>query len=124
MTKQTTWILAAALVIGAAGSAHAGATAPALTATDNTRAGPGAISIPVGGTERIFFHSGGTTDLCVTVTNTGRAPIGINVTGATSPTGEAPVGGSEAVCAEDVTQIDLFCMAQTNCTAQWRVDSN
>ncbi len=123
MMKKTTWILASALTLGLASAANAGSSAPALAATSNTIAGPGVISIGEGGSERIFLHSGGTTDLCVTVTNTGRAPIGISVTGATSPTGEAPVGGSEAVCAEDVTQIDLNCVAQS-CAAQWRVDDN
>jgi hypothetical protein len=58
------------------------------------------------------------------VVNTGRVPVDVTVTGATTPTGTVSVGGSEAVCADDVTQIDLYCPQPSDCTAQWRVDED
>jgi len=116
--------LAVALALGLAGSAGA-APKTTLTATNNTIAGPGTISIAAGGSERIYFHPNNTNDACVTVANTGRIPVGVTVTGAANPTGEVPVNGTEAVCAEDVTQIDLTCAGGgAECAAQWRVDSD
>src|SRR5262245_31148233 len=116
-------ILAFALSLGLAAAAGAAAKST-LAATNNTIAGPGTVSIAAGASERIFLHSGGTTDLCVTVVNSGKLPVGIAVTGATSPTGEVGANGSEAVCAEDVTQVDLVCNQEQNCAAQWRIDDN
>jgi len=121
--KTIRWILVAALALGLAGSASAAAKAT-LTSTNNTIAGPGTVTIAAGGTERIFLHSGGASDVCVTVVNTGKLPVDISFTGASAPTGEVPAGGSEAVCADDVTQIDLSCTEEQTCTAQWRVDDN
>lgn len=116
--------LVVALALGLAGSASA-ASKSTLTTGNNTVAGPGTISIAAGGSERIYTHPSNTNDACVTVVNTGRAPVGVSVTGASAPTGEVPVNGSEAVCAEDVTQIDLTCtIGGAECDAQWRVDSD
>jgi len=121
--KTTHRILVAALALGLAGSASAAAKGT-LTAGNNTVAGPGTISILAGGTEHIFTHPANTSDLCATVVNTGKDPVSVNVTGASAPTGSVPGGGSKAVCADDVTLIDLVCPGDKNCTAQWRVDQN
>jgi hypothetical protein len=122
--KTTHRILVVALALGLAGSASA-ASKTTLTTGNNTIAGPGAISIAAGGSERIYTHPNNTSDACVTVVNTGRVPVGVAVSGGGSPTGEVPVNGTEAVCADDVTQIDLACTAGgAECTAQWRVDSD
>ena len=121
--KTTRWILVSALALGLAGSASA-ASKTTLTPTNNTVAGPGTTPIAASGTERIFLHPSNGSDLCVTVTNTGKVPVDVNVTGATSPTGSVSVGATEAVCADDVTQIDLVCTQPNDCAAQWRVDSD
>ena len=122
--KMIHQILLVAGVLGLAGSAGA-APKTTLTVSNNTVAGPGTTAIAAGGTERIYVHPANTGDACVTVVNNGRIPVGIVVTGDASPIGEVPVNGSEAVCADDVTQIDLTCVAGgAECSAQWRVDSD
>jgi hypothetical protein len=119
----TRWILVAALALGLAGSASA-ASKGTLTPTNNTVAGPGTTPIAASATERVFIHPSNGSDLCVTVTNTGKVPVDVSVTGASSPTGSVSVGATEAVCADDVTQVDLTCAQASDCAAQWRVDSD
>jgi hypothetical protein len=116
-------ILLVALALGLAGSASAAAKGT-LTTTNNTIAGPGTTSIAAAGTERIYIHPNNNGDVCVTVVNTGKTAVDVNVTGADSPTGTVGTGATEAVCADDVTQIDLACPGESTCTAQWRIDSD
>jgi hypothetical protein len=101
----------------------AAATKANLAATDNTVAGPGVTSVTAGGTERIFSNPN-MSDVCVTVVNTGKLPIGVSIVGASSASSEVPVGGSTAVCSDDTTAIDLTCTQDSKCAAQWRVDDN
>ncbi len=125
MTNRTTWILAAIFALGSAGSAHAAASGPSLSAGGNTLAGPGATSVSAGGTTEIFAHSGGgPPDVCVTVVNKGRVPVSFEITGATNPTALVPVAGSRGLCAEDVTAVEVVCAEEQTCSVQWRVDDN
>jgi hypothetical protein len=115
--------VALALVIGLATPAFAEPKTN-LTAVQSTIAGPGTTRIAVGGTERIFTHSGGASDVCVTVANTGKVPLDVTLTSTTSPTAAVSSGATTAVCSEDVTAIDLVCLQESACNAQWRVDEN
>ena len=122
--KTAQWILVAALALGLAGSASAAAKTT-LGTGNNTVAGPGSTSIAAGGSETIFLHPGNTSDLCTTVVNSGKVAVTVNITGGSSPSGAVSVNGSKAVCADDVTQVDLTCPAEgSDCAAQWRVDDN
>ena len=120
--KTTGCILVAVLALGFAGSAGA-ASKSSLTVGNRTVAGPGTDSLAEGGSIRVFTHANNSSDLCVTVVNTGKNNVGVSVTGATPAVGDVPAGGSQAVCSDDVTAIDLTCPVG-NCTAQWRVDQN
>jgi hypothetical protein len=112
------------LALGLAAPAFA-ATKSNLTVTNNTIAGPGAVSVAVGGSEQVFSHPTTGTDVCVTVVNTGKVPVGVSITGTSSASTSVPAGGSKAVCSDDTTAIDLTCGEESNaCAAQWRVDEN
>lgn len=117
-------LVAMCLSLGLAAPAFAAPKA-SLTATNNTIAGPGATSLDSGGSEQVFSHPAGTSDVCVTVVNTGKAPVGVSITGDSSASTSVPVGGAKAVCSDDTTAIDLSCGEEANaCSAQWRVDEN
>lgn len=115
--------LVALLALGLAGPALAAKTA-SLTVTNNTIGGPGTASVAIGGTEQVFSHPTGT-DVCVTVLNTGKVPVGVSITGVSSASSSVPAGGGKTVCSDDTTAIDLSCAEEsTSCAAQWRVDEN
>jgi hypothetical protein len=115
-------LVALALPLAFAGPAFA-AKGGSLTATNNTIAGPGSTTVDAEGTERIFSHPGAS-DVCVTVVNTGKGPVDVDITGASSATVSVPTRSSKAVCSDDTTAIDLTCGAGASCAAQWRVDDN
>ena len=122
--KGWTCALALALAWGVAPAAATAAAKTTLTATNNTIAGPGAATIAVGGSERVYSHPSANT-VCVTVVNTGKVPVGISVTGADSATTSVAVGSTKSLCSDDTTAIDLTCGEEnTDCTAQWRVDES
>jgi hypothetical protein len=114
-------LVALPLVLGLAAPAFA-ATKTSLTATNNTIAGPGTSAIAIGGSEQVFSHPSAN-DVCVTVANTGKVPVGVSITGASSASTSVPAGGTKTVCSDDTTAIDLTCGEESNdCAAQWRVD--
>lgn len=121
--KIRSGLVVLALTVGLAAPAFA-APKTNLTVTNNTIAGPGAVSVGIGGSETVFSHPTGS-DVCVTVANTGKVPVGIGITGASSASTSVPAGGTKAVCSDDTTAIDLTCGEESNdCAAQWRVDEN
>jgi len=123
VTRKTgSRLLALGVAFGLAAPALA-APKTNLAATNNTIAGPGAISIGIGSSETVFSHPTGS-DVCVTVVNTGKAALTVAVTGVSSASPSVPAGGSKAVCSDDTTAIDLTCGEESNCSAQWRVDEN
>ena len=121
--KIRSGLVALSLSLGLAAPAFAAKSA-GLTATNNTLAGPGATSLEAGSSDEVFSHPTGS-DVCVTVANNGKVPVGVSITGASSASTTVAVGGTKAVCSDDTTAIDITCGEETNgCTAEWRVDEN
>ena len=116
-------VIALALVLLAAPAFAA--TKSTLSATNNTIAGPGSASVAPGGSETVFSNPGAST-ACVTVVNTGKSPVGVDISGGNAATTSVAAGGTKGVCSDDLTGVDLTCDAEekADCTAQWRVDDN
>ena len=123
--RITTFLLATTLLLVQAAPASAAGKGGSLGAGGQTMAGPGTVSVPAGGTQEVFQHSGGgPSDACVTVVNTGRVPVSVEVAGATTPVMSVPVGATHAACVEDLVGIEFQCAQEQPCAAQWRVDRN
>jgi hypothetical protein len=121
--KTTRWILLAALTLGLAGSASAAGKAPNLAVGGRTLAGPGAVALTPGGSVTVFAApAADPADVCITVANTGKLDVGVNVSGANAPSLTVAPGSTQATCDEDVTAVSIFCMQERDCAAQWRVD--
>jgi hypothetical protein len=74
--------------------------------------------------ERVFTDSAGTSNVCVTVVNSGKSQLTLTITGVTTPSADVAGGGTRALCVEDVQFVDLVCSGPNSCSAQWRVDDN
>ena len=121
--KVTHLFLATGLLLGLSGPAAA-ASKPSLAPGGRTVAGPGTVSLDPAAQERVFSDSAGTSDVCITLVNSGKSQLTVAITGATTPSTDVAAGGSRALCAEDVQFVDLSCSGTTPCNAQWRVDDN
>jgi hypothetical protein len=121
--KVTHLFLATGLILGLSGPAAA-ASKPSLAPGGRTVAGPGSVALDPAAQERVFTDSTGTSDVCVTVINSGKSQLTLAITGASTPSIDVAAGGSKALCAEDVQFVDLGCTGTTPCSAQWRVDDN
>lgn len=123
--RATHFLVAATLLLAQAAPAAAAGKGGSLGAGGQTMAGPGTVSVAAGGTQEVFLHSGGgASDACVTVVNTGRVPVNVEIAGATTPVMSVPVGGTHAACVEDLVGIEFQCAQEQPCSAQWRVDRN
>ena len=116
-------VLFAALALTAATPAAAGHSA-ALTTGGTTIGGPLSLTFVADGVMSVFSDPGGNSDACTTVLNTGRASVRISVTGNGNSSVDVPAGGSGALCREQVSLVDLTCLAvaPSNCAVQWRLD--
>jgi hypothetical protein len=116
-------LVATFLLLGLA-APGAAASKASLTAGGRTIAGPATLSLGLGAQERVLTHSGGTSNVCVTVINTGKSQLTLTITGATTPSTDVAAGATKALCVEDVQFVDLVCSGTANCSAQWRADNN
>jgi hypothetical protein len=121
--KITHLLLATGLLLGLSAPAAA-ASKPSLVPGGRTVAGPGTVALDPAAQERVFTDSAGTSDVCVTLVNSGKSQLTLAITGASTPSTDVGTGGSRALCAEDVQFVDLTCTGTTPCSAQWRVDDN
>ena len=116
-------LFATFLALGLAGPAGAQAKGGGMVPGGRTLAGPGSLQLAAGATERVFTDPN-LSDVCVTVAVAGKAAsVAMTLTGATTPSGLVPAGGSKSLCVEAVQFVDLSCGVTSPCLVQWRVDS-
>ncbi|MBW2237209.1 MAG: hypothetical protein JRG85_17680 [Deltaproteobacteria bacterium] len=94
------------LVVGLAGPAIA-AKGSDLPAGGNTIAGPGTTAIAVGET--------------VTVANTGKEPVRLDLIDAGATSVAVPVGATVTLCGQ-TDSVDLVCTGTKACSVGWRAD--
>lgn len=111
--------LASFLVVGLAAPATA-AKGDDMTAGGNTIAGPGSTSIPAG--ESVTVLGGlNNEDVCVTVSNSGKDAIRLDLIETATTEVPVPAGATVSHCAS-VDSVNLVCVGTKTCTASWRAD--
>jgi hypothetical protein len=111
--------LATFLVVGLAAPAIA-AKEGEMTAGGTTIAGPGSTSIPAG--ESVTVLDGlNKEDVCVTVSNTGKDAVRLDLIEAAATEVPVPAGATVSHCA-GVDSVNLVCVGTKTCTASWRAD--
>jgi hypothetical protein len=117
--KLLSLALVSLLAVGAAGPAFA-AKGGNMPAGGNTIAGPGSATIATGDTLTII-NGLDNEDLCVTVANTGKEPVRLDLidSGATSVTVAA--GATTTLCGQ-TDSVDLVCTGVKSCTVTYRGD--
>ena len=118
--KLLSLALASLLAVGTAAPAFA-AKGGDMPAGGNTIAGPGSTTIAVGDTVTIL-NGLNNEDICVTVANTGKEPLRLDLidAGATSVT--LAIGATTTLCGQ-TDSVDLVCTGiKSSCTATWRAD--
>lgn len=111
-------------VLVAATSMSAAASTPLATG-GRTLAGPGKTAITAGLTATVYTHPAINTDVCTTVSNdskTSAVRITLVDDSANETLLDLAAGRTGALCENEVTRMDLTCVGETNCTAQWRID--
>lgn len=114
---------ALALLLGAS-PAMASSSAAGLTAGGFTIGGPGTTSLAAAAVQAVYTDASGNVDACVTISNTGRSAVRVDLTGSGNVTADVAAGATRALCTEEVELIELTCLGvgTANCTTQWRVD--
>jgi hypothetical protein len=118
------FVVGLALLFASATPAFAAGKAGALVAAGRTISGPGTVNLGTGAQLRAHSDPEAATDICVTVANTGREPVTLTLTGATTPSIVVNPGETRAQCVDDIQFVDVICSGANSCTAQWRVDLN
>jgi hypothetical protein len=110
-----------ALLVGGATAAQA-AKGGSLAAGGNTIAGPGTTDLAAEAQETVFTDADAEVDICVTVVNTGKSEVTLDITGDTTPETVVPSGSTRAICVKNVSVVNLVCTGGSSCSTQWRVD--
>ncbi|MBY0401225.1 hypothetical protein K2X89_13080 [Myxococcota bacterium] len=119
--------LAVACVLSFASTAMA-TNSPSLPTGGRTLAGPGRATIAAGVTSTVYSQSAPNGDACTTVINGSRGSASVRITlvgpAASTVTFDVAAGATSSLCHDGVVRLDLTCLAETTCSAQWRVDEN
>lgn len=123
-------ILAFISVLALVSSAYAAITSPGkagLLPGGQTIAGPGAIrNLPAGEQVLLFFFQGfaeGGLDICVTVVNTGKGNIQVQLYGDAGGSLFVEPGRTQIICESDVDNAGATCQVDGKpCSFLWRVD--
>ncbi len=124
--KSKSIALAAALILGMAGTAMA-AKSGGLSAGGRTLAGPATSNLAAGATETVYTHAATNTDACGTVVNASKASaVRMTLVGPAASTAifDVSAGGSGSLCKDQLIRMDLTCLGGDSCSTQWRVDDN
>ena len=91
-----------------------------MPAGGQTIAGPGSTAIAVGQTVTVLSGLNNE-DICVTVSNTGKDPVRLDLIDAGATSVDVAVGATVTLCGQ-TDSVDLVCTGTKSCTVAWRAD--
>ena len=117
--KLLSLALASLLAVGTAAPAFA-AKGGDMPAGGNTIAGPGSTAIAVGDTVTVLSGLNNE-DICVTVANTGKDPVRLDLIDAGATSVDVATGATVTLCGQ-TDSVDLVCTGTKACSVGWRAD--